>query len=515
MRLERATAVEIDKQLRLNALGRVVAECDLPEASIVVDALVLYKLKADGRETCRIAAMGNRLPPLPSCRTYASVVSDGAKMFAVASMQAYCEQRAEPLIISDADVVGGFLHIPLNPPVPMFLRLPVNLPHPLAGQLVEILHALYGLQESNRLFSVEMARVLVSDAGFLRSTVEPQAFVRFAPDAAGHKCIAVVTVDDVLVLSNDQVLVASLFSSLSSRFGPLTINPVTAVHTGLEFTQLSNAGVLITQDQPIARAASLYDVAHLPPVDIPAPATFFHLPVDSLECAPVNSALYSSFTGMLVQFLKTRHDIRLFVSYLCSFNSSPLEYHYRLAILLLRYLHSTPGVGCLFKSCGGVLCATSDAAFGLYPDGRSSGAHILSIGPDNAPFACSAKVQSCVATCPMTAEYYSAGSACQDIEYYRQLSADLGWSCLQPTVLTMDNKTAISLATAPRISRRSRHIVVKHHYIRELVAAAVVCCVYAPSSLMRVNVLTKCLPRGRFIIERDVFLNRACFYPLP
>ena len=48
----------------------------------------------------------------------------------------------------------------------MFVRLPKNLPHPLAGQLLEIHHALYGLCESNRLFSLEMTHVLVHNAGF-------------------------------------------------------------------------------------------------------------------------------------------------------------------------------------------------------------------------------------------------------------------------------------------------------------------------------------------------------------
>ena len=57
---------------------------------------------------------------------------------------------------------------------------------------------------------------------------------------------------------------------------------------------------------------------------------------------PVDSASYSSVTGKLVQFMKTRHDVRLFVSYLCSFNHAPLEGHFRRALHVLRYLASTP-----------------------------------------------------------------------------------------------------------------------------------------------------------------------------
>ena len=85
-RLVAATCVEIDKQQGIGSLSKsdIYSSKDLlPVNSIVVDSHVLYKLKADNRETCRIAAMGNRLPTLPGTSTFASVVNDGSKMFCV------------------------------------------------------------------------------------------------------------------------------------------------------------------------------------------------------------------------------------------------------------------------------------------------------------------------------------------------------------------------------------------------------------------------------------------------
>ena len=88
-------------------------------------------MKADGRYTCRIGTHHS------TQSTFASVDSDGAKYMSVAIMQAYCHSRSDALPISDADIVGGILHILLTVPVSMFLRLPMNLPHPLAVQLLE------------------------------------------------------------------------------------------------------------------------------------------------------------------------------------------------------------------------------------------------------------------------------------------------------------------------------------------------------------------------------------------
>jgi len=115
------TAVEVDKQLRLGALGKDFLLREMPRNAIIARAHVLYKIKADDRDTCRIATMGDQLLPLPSGYTFAAVVSEGPKVLAI---QAHCQSRGNRFLISDADVVGGVLHIPLHSPVPMYLLLP-------------------------------------------------------------------------------------------------------------------------------------------------------------------------------------------------------------------------------------------------------------------------------------------------------------------------------------------------------------------------------------------------------
>ena len=108
-------------------------------------------------------------------------------------------------------------------------------------------------------------------------------------------------------------------------------------------------------------------------------------------------------------------------------------------------MNFTPGVGPVCKSASPVvLSVTSDAAFGLLSDGRSSGASLFSFGPSNALFAVIAKPLPVNALRPMTAEFLSAGLACQGILHWYQFLDDLGWPVLAPVVLTLDIKTAIS-----------------------------------------------------------------------
>ena len=238
--------------------------------------------------------MGDRLEPRPTEQTFASVVSDGGEYYAVAAMQAYCASRGEELHISDADVVGGFLHIPLVSFVPMFLNMPENLPHPLSGRYLEIKHAIYGLRESNRLFHLEMSRVLTVDAGFVASTVEPQQFIKYGPPGSGLKCIASVTVDDVLILTNSVDLRSSLLAALTSHFGELTVNLQTFMHTSVEFAWLPHGCVQLTQDKAIVRAASVVGVSHLPSVVLPYAPDFFASFTDAAELVPAATEIYAS-----------------------------------------------------------------------------------------------------------------------------------------------------------------------------------------------------------------------------
>ena len=165
-------------------------------------------------------------------------------------------------------------------------------------------------------------------------------------------------------------------------------------------------------------------------------------------------------------------------------------------------------MGPVFKSSSTVIYAHADAAFGVHTDGFSSSAHFLSVGETNAPFVTVAKVQLEVASCPMTSEYVSANNACKSIMHARQLSEQLGWS--QPaTPFMLDNKTSINLATAPEITRKAKHILQYHHYIRDLYRQRLLRFLYVASPANWADVLTKLFSRMSFQRGAHSLLNRA------
>ncbi len=75
--------------------------------------------------------------------------------------------------------------------------------------------------------------------------------------------------------------------------------------------------------------------------------------------------------------------------------------------------------------------------------------------------------QTCVALSSCEAEYMALTPACQQAISLRQLLEDVGAPQALPTSISVDNQSAISLASNPMVNDRSKHISIKWHWIRE------------------------------------------------
>ena len=76
--------------------------------------------------------------------------------------------------------------------------------------------------------------------------------------------------------------------------------------------------------------------------------------------------------------------------------------------------------------------------------------------------------------------------------------------CLQ---VYEDNAGAIQLAENPLSSSNSKHIDVRHHFLREHVFSGSISIVHVPSESQHADVLTKPLSRESFDFHRNFLLN--------
>jgi hypothetical protein len=223
----------------------------------------------------------------------------------------------------------------------------------------------------------------------------------------------------------------------------------------------------------------------------------------------VDKSSYQALIGSLIFCLKTRSDIRKEVVYLSTKASNPTVSDMLKARTVLRYLFGTMTWGpSYYTDEGAKLYGHADAAYGVHADGTSQSGYYITIGRYSAPITCSSSAQrSCVSLSSMEAEYVSLSSCGRRIALFRHLLEVYGFPQLEPTTIFEDNRSTIKLAEAPQIARKSRHIHVRHHYIRRLIQDRIVALTYVPSHEMTADMLTKPLSPSLFLPHARRLLN--------
>ena len=77
------------------------------------------------------------------------------------------------------------------------------------------------------------------------------------------------------------------------------------------------------------------------------------------------------------------------------------------------------------------------------------------------------KAQPTVSLSSTEAEYMALASCAQETMFTNSLLTELG-SCKRPGIIKEDNTGAIFLVKNKQVSARTKHIDVRHHYVREL-----------------------------------------------
>ena len=84
--------------------------------------------------------------------------------------------------------------------------------------------------------------------------------------------------------------------------------------------------------------------------------------------------------------------------------------------------------------------------------------------------------------------------------YFDNLLAELGfWKRSTPVTLYSENQGSIALSNNPKFHRRTEHIDVRFHWIREAVSMKQLNIIYIPTAEMAADGLTKSLPASGFL----------------
>jgi hypothetical protein len=136
---------------------------------------------------------------------------------------------------------------------------------------------------------------------------------------------------------------------------------------------------------------------------------------------------------------------------------------------------------------------------------RSVTAYVYKLGGGAVCWA--SKLQPTVALSSTEAEYMAAASAVQEAVHLRLLMKTLGFEQIGATLVYEDNQGAIAMSVNPVMHKRSKHIDVRFHFLRERVASGEVKLEYIVTEHQQADLLTKPLLRARLVRIRDRVLG--------
>jgi hypothetical protein len=226
-------------------------------------------------------------------------------------------------------------------------------------------------------------------------------------------------------------------------------------------------GNFLSQEKYTKDLLKRFNMEKWKPINTPMP-TNGHLDLDE-GGNPVNQTLYRSMISSLLYLTASRLDIMFSVCMCARFQSNPKKAHLRAVKRILRYLRHTPSVGLWYpKGATFDLIDYTDSDYaGCKIDRKSTsgGCHLLG----RSLVSWTSKKQNSVALSTAEAEYIAAGACCTQILYMKQTLLEY-CVVLEKVPLLCDNESDVKIANNPVQHSRTKHIDIRHYFLRDHVA---------------------------------------------
>lgn len=470
-----------------------------PGAKIVGNKWIFkYKYDADGNRTykARLVAKGfTQSYGVDYFETYSPVV----RRSTVRLLLSLAVEK--DLFISHFDVNTAFLNGDLHEKV--YMRQPEGCIDNDSKEKVCLLEkAIYGLKQASRSWNEKVNEVLLS-LNFKRCDFDSCLY-------KNNNFYIALYVDDFLLFYKDRAQKEVLLDNLRKHFTMKDLGEARQV-LGMLLSR-TDTGIYLNQERLISKILDEYGMSDCKPVKTPMEIDFHKALAEGeggkiLSCQDYRR--YQALIGSLNYLAcNTRPDIAAAVNFLAQYNSCCEERHWKAAKHILRYLRGTRDLCLIFpKSPVQDITGFVDADWGgNIKDRKSYSGFIFRCGNSLINWEC--RKQACVALSSTEAEYIALSEATKEAVHLRQLNAFIKGESLGSICIFVDNQSAMKLAYNPVAHRRTKHIDIRAHYVRDCIAKNVVRLDYVCTQDNPADVLTKPLGRVAFTkCVRDLSLG--------
>ena len=420
---------------------------------------------------------------------YHETFSPTARMSSIRVLLQHAVQN--DMLVHQMDVKTAYLNAPID--CEIFMEQPKG--YEKAGKngerlVYKLRKSLYGLKQSGRNWNNMLHEYLLGE-NFTQSLADPCVYTRYS---SKNECtIIIIWVDDLIISASNEILLQSVKNSLSAKFKMKDLG-VLSWFLGTEF-HCSEGLIKMSQKQYIEKVLTKFGMTECKPKVTPM-ASGQEKVAETESPELTDPTLYRAIVGSLIYVMAgTRPDLCYMVTKLSQNMAKPTETNLAAAKHVLRYLKGTTEQSLKFRkgkdSLKLVGFCDSDWA-GDVVDRRSMsgyGFQLLNGGP-LVSWRCRKQATVALSTCE--AEYMALTEAVQEAKFLKQLCVDLNVVQVSyRVVVNVDNQGAINLAKNPMYHKRSKHIQVKYHFIRDEIRSGKIELQYIPTEDNVADIFTK------------------------
>lgn len=334
--------------------------------------------------------------------------------------------------------------------------------------------SLYGLKQSPRQWYKKFDSFVLG-IGFIRSQYD-NCFYFILSDIPVY---LLLYVDDILIISKSKDKISELKSMLNTNFDMKNLGPARKILGMTTERERSKSSLKIHQHDFLVKAVQRFGMHNYKAVGVPLAG---HFALSKSQCPTTNSELvkmenipYANAIGtVMYSMISTRPDLAYSISLLSRYMSNPGKTHWDALKYMLRYINGTVDIGLCYKRRFDALNLVGyvDSDFAGDRDSRkSTTAYFFTLGGNCISW--KSQLQPLVALSTTEAEYVAVTDAFKEAIWLQGLLKEIQLLQDKVTVFS-DSQSAIHLSKNPVYHERTKHVEVRYHYVRDLIANGIV-----------------------------------------
>ncbi|GBP10776.1 Copia protein [Eumeta japonica] len=391
--------------------------------------------------------------------------------------------------IHQLDVKCAFLNGELREDVFM------TVPPPFEGKLCKLNRSIYGLKQSALCWNNEFNKKILK-IGFVRSENDYCLYKR-------KSLFLLLYVDDILLCGGDSSEIETVKNYLKEQFEIKDLGEVKEF-LGIQIVKLENGDLKLAQTNNIINLLKRFGFENSKYKETPIERNW-NSEKEDYSCVEWNQHTYrQAIGGLLYISIWTRPDIAYAVNTLSRHQEVFGNVHINAVKRIFRYLNATKSEGLIYSKIkqGSSLCGYSDASWGEAEDRKSTTGYCFKSFGNLLSWR--ATKQKTISLSSTEAEYVALSTAAQEGVWLKRLLNEYEVSSKDEIFdMYVDNQGAKCIAEQLE-TRRSKHIELKYHFIRQQVQDGKIKLKYIQTDCQLADIFTKPLAKNKFCLFKNL-----------